>query len=618
MPLGLGFIVANAKSWEGGKLNAHYQFVPAWFTRPRQPLIDPDHPTVYLFSNYVWQHQRNLETSERIKEAAPRSLTIHGGPDTPKYERDVDTYLRVNPHVDVAVHGEGELTAAEALDALAPSLLAGEADLTALRDIPGLSYRDGDRIVHTGERDRITDLDIVPSPFLTGLFDVHADAQVNMAIVETNRGCPYGCTFCDWGSATQSRIRKFDMERVFAELEWCATHDVQQIFLADANFGIFERDVEIAEKVAELKREHGFPRLLSTNYAKNTTKHVRKIVQALADADILTQGLLSLQSMDADTLKAVRRSNIKVEKYDDLAREFRSARLPLFVDLMLGLPGATPASFAADLQGCIDREVTAKIYRTELLVNSPMNEAEYRDEHRIETVGPLSELVKTARTPEGAVKRSLVISTSSFSKDDYAEMLHLRRVFVVSENFGVLRHVARFVRQELGIAELDLYERLRLDARARPDRWPHLDFAFRVLPFVGTAPVSWRLFIDEVRGYLTGELGLADDVALDTVLRVQHALLPAADRTFPLTLELLHDFASWSNAIVDAKDQGIAEWTDQVPRLGELGPATFTVDDPNEVCRRGIGFRLDENGAAAWELDSPVGRAVSHEHLARA
>jgi hypothetical protein len=458
----------------------------------------------------------------------------------------------------------------------------------------------------------------VPSPFLTGLFDVHADAQVNMAIVETNRGCPYGCTFCDWGSATQSRIRKFDMERVFAELEWCATHDVQQIFLADANFGIFERDVEIAEKVAELKREHGFPRLLSTNYAKNTTKHVRKIVQALADADILTQGLLSLQSMDADTLKAVRRSNIKVEKYDDLAREFRSARLPLFVDLMLGLPGATPASFAADLQGCIDREVTAKIYRTELLVNSPMNEAEYRDEHRIETVGPLSELVKTARTPEGAVKRSLVISTSSFSKDDYAEMLHLRRVFVVSENFGVLRHVARFVRQELGIAELDLYERLRLDARARPDRWPHLDFAFRVLPFVGTAPVSWRLFIDEVRGYLTGELGLVDDVALDTVLRVQHALLPAADRTFPLTLELLHDFASWSNAIVDAKDQGIAEWTDQVPRLRELGPATFTVDDPNEVCRRGIGFRLDENGAAAWELDSPVGRAVSHEHLARA
>jgi hypothetical protein len=174
------------------------------------------------------------------------------------------------------------------------------------------------------------------------------------------------------------------------------------------------------------------------------------------------------------------------------------------------------------------------------------------------------------------------------------------------------------VRQERGVTEVDLYERLRVDARARPDRWPLLDFAFRVLPFVGTAPVSWRLFVDEVRAYLTSELGIADDSALETVLTVQHALLPAADRAFPLTIELDHDFASWSHAIVDAKDSGVAEWTGQVPRLVELGPATFTVDDPNEVCTRGIGFKLDDNGAAAWELESPVGRAVSHEHLARA
>jgi hypothetical protein len=617
MPLALGMIVAHAKAWAGGRLEEHYQFVPAWFTRLRQPLVDPEQPAIYLYSNYVWQHRRNLETSELIKSLAPSSINIHGGPDTPKYERDVETYLRGNPHVDIAVHGEGELTMAEALDALAPSLSAGRVDLSVLRDVPGLSFRLGDEVVHTGERDRITELDVVPSPFLMGLFDPHAEAVVNMAILETNRGCPYGCTFCDWGSATQSRIRKFDMDRVFAELEWCAINKVRQVFLADANFGIFERDVEIAEKVAELKVRHGYPRLLSTNYAKNTTKHVRKIVQSLADAGILTQGLLSLQSMDAETLKTVRRSNIKVEKYDDLAREFRSARLPLFVDLMLGLPGATPASFAADLQGCIDREVTAKIYPTELLVNSPMNEAAYREEHQIQTVAPLSELVKTAQSPDGAVKRSLVISTSSFSKDDYAEMLHLRRVFLISENFGVLRHVARFVRQEAGVAEVDLYQRLRVDARARPDRWPLLDFAFRVLPFVGTAPVSWRLFIDEVRNYLTTQVGIAEGSALETVLAVQHALLPAPDRAFPLSLELRHDFAAWAHAIVDSKDAGVADWTAAVPHLADLGPATFTVDDPNEVCTKGVGFKLDDNLHAAWELESPVGRAVSHEHLAR-
>ena len=246
-----------------------------------------------------------------------------------------------------------------------------------------------------------------------------------------------------------------------------------------------------------------------------------------------------------------------------------------------------------------------------------MNEPAYRDEHRIETVAPLDELVKTAHSPEGAVKRSLVISTSSYTKADYAEMLHLRRVFLISENFGVLRQVSRFVRQETGLTEVDLYERLRRDPRARPDRWPLLDFAFRVLPFLGTPPVSWRLFIDEVRTYLTTSLGMVADSAMETVLAVQHALLPASDRTFPQSLQLDHDLASWSNAIVESKDSGVVEWTSTVPRLVDLGPATFTVDDPNQVCTLGVGFKLDDNLHAAWELDSPLARAVSHEHLAR-
>ncbi|MCP6756405.1 hypothetical protein NL533_32760, partial [Klebsiella pneumoniae] len=69
-------------------------------------------------------------------------------------------------------------------------------------------------------------------------------------------------------------------------------------------------------------------------------------------------------------------------------------------------------------------------------------------------------------SPDGAVKRSLVISTSSYTREDYAEMLHLRRTFLISENFGVLRHVARFVRQETDLHEVELYQRLRRDALA--------------------------------------------------------------------------------------------------------------------------------------------------------
>ena len=47
-------------------------------------------------------------------------------------------------------------------------------------------------------------------------------------------------------------------------------------------------------------------------------------------------------------------------------------------------------------------------------------------------------------------------------------MERLRRVFLLYENFGVLRHVSRFVRQETGMREIDLYERMRRTSRRQP------------------------------------------------------------------------------------------------------------------------------------------------------
>ncbi len=75
-----------------------------------------------------------------MKERDPRHLTIHGGPDTPKYPRDVERWFRDHPHVDVAVHGEGEATFCELLDALG-TRPDGSFDLSGLAEVPGLSFR---------------------------------------------------------------------------------------------------------------------------------------------------------------------------------------------------------------------------------------------------------------------------------------------------------------------------------------------------------------------------------------------------------------------------------------------------------------------------------------------
>ena len=471
-PMAIGAVIAHARQHKGGVLEEAYAFRPDWYAsrRPAEDLVAD--AGVFLFSDYVWSHAQNLEVSERVKAASPASLTIHGGPDCPKQLPDTERYMAVNPHIDVIVHGEGEVTLAETLEAMAGRLGDGPPDLSVLADVPGLTYRDGDRIVRTADRDRIADLSVLASPLLTGLFDALGEARVSVVTLETNRGCPYGCTFCDWGSSTLSRIRKFELERVFAEIEWCGRNQIPNLWFADANFGIFERDVEIAEKVAEVKEKYGFPLVVGTNYAKNTAKHLKKIVATWVDAGMVGNGILSLQSTDPGVLATIERTNIKVEKYDALAQEFRRARLALFVDLMVGLPGSTTTSFRNDLQDCIDREIMAKIFQTTMLPNSPMNDPDYRTKHRIEVAEP-------REAGKGNPLTQLVVSSATFTREDMDEWLKLRRVFLVVENYGVLRHVSRYVRHETGQREIDFYVQMIEDVEAAPETWPHLSFLVR-------------------------------------------------------------------------------------------------------------------------------------------
>ncbi len=426
-PLSLGLLVAYAQELDGGRLKDRYDFLPMFLTDDRVLLQWTSEPGIFLFSNYIWNYERNLKLSALVKEANPESITIHGGPSTPKYAGDCEEFFGTNPHVDITVRGEGEATFAAILDALDPAYLT---DFSNLHDVAGISFRDPSGIVHTPDRPRIEDLDSIPSPYLLGLFEPFGQARL-AAVVESNRGCPYGCTFCDWGSATLSRIRKFDMDRVKAELEWFSRNQLLFVSLCDANFGILERDVEIAEHIAELKRKYGFPKTAALNYAKNTMKHLRPIIDTFASVGLNIEPTVAVQSMDETTLKIVRRSNIKTEKYDELADEFRRSGLRLATDVMMGLPGSTVDSFKSDLQKCTDRDVRARCNPTVLLPNSPMNEPSYREEHGI-----------VARPHE------VLKETKTYTREDFDEMERLRKAYYVFDSYAVLRHVAPFVRSE--------------------------------------------------------------------------------------------------------------------------------------------------------------------------
>lgn len=565
--LGLGLIMAYARTLDAGALNATYDLRKAQIDAA--PMLDElarrTRPAVFLFSDYMWSIEHNLVLSAAVKDLHPHGLTVHGGPHAPKYEGDAEAFFADNPHVDVLVRGEGEVTVAALLAALGGDLDPAQRE-ALLSEVEGITFRvptdAGYRLVRTDERARHADMADFPSPYLLGEFD-HIDIdRWRSATVESNRGCPYGCTYCDWGSATLSRIRQFPLDRVKAELEWLAARGISEIFLADANFGIFERDVEIARHIAALKTEYGAPAGVICSFAKNTTKHTTEIVRAWVGAGICSEGSVALQTVDEVTLRNVKRSNIRVERYDDLADEFRRLGLPIVTDLLMGLPGATVASFKTDLQRCIDRDVTPRMLETVVLPNSPMNEPGYRAEFQIVTD-----------------ESNVIVSSVSYTRDDFDEMLRLRLLFRSLEHYGLLRHLFRWLQHEHNLLAVELIHDIDRAISAEPAEYPLLTWVGRYFDLMTIPPGGWPPFYDEVVRLLEVRHGIVRDEEMDTVLAVQAFLMPTRRRSFPDSIQLNHDYVAWYQSTY-----AVASFGEPAPRLRSYGPSQLIVEDPAGVC----------------------------------
>ena len=232
-----------------------------------------------------------------------------------------------------------------------------------------------------------------------------------------------------------------------------------------------------------------------------------------------------------------------------------------------------------------------------------MNEPEYKKLHRIE-------IAKNGNLAEGNRFDQTVVATSTFTRDDYETMKVLRRDFLMFENFGVLRHVARYVRQETGVLEVDLYDHVSRTARAEPERvaGPRVRRR-RAEPAVMAPPVSWRLFVDEVHRLVVDQSAWPTTTPSPPRSTVQHALLPARTGASPPAVELAHDFPAWHADMLDAKARVGARLDRRGPRTcGRFGPGVLEVADPHHLGTQGMGYPLEQGWLDTWDLESPVAR----------
>ena len=191
-------------------------------------------------------------------------------------------------------------------------------------------------------------------------------------MIQTNRGCPFTCTFCADGHSSQSKVKLFSMDRVKEELEYIAEKidpKLQKtLFITDLNFGMLPRDIEIAELISNIykKSNYQFPTYIHATTGKNSKERVIEATEKLAGNLQLT---MAMQSTDENVLKNVRRSNIKIEDYTALIPTLKANKQTTYGEIILGLPGETLINHLKTIYDLMRMNVDAVVAHQLMMLN---------------------------------------------------------------------------------------------------------------------------------------------------------------------------------------------------------------------------------------------------------
>ncbi|HEY8983217.1 MAG TPA: KedN5 family methylcobalamin-dependent radical SAM C-methyltransferase [Streptomyces sp.] len=465
-------------------------------------------PDVLAFSVLGWNVRAFGCLAETYKQLHPHGRVVFGGTHvTGQAER----VFRLHPHVDVVVNGEGEITFRELVRAFADGT-------PRLDTVDGISFRTADgTLVTTKDRERIPDLDTIPSPFLTGAIDLLDDTgrfRYDVALIETNRGCPYKCAFCYWGGATGQRVRAFSRDRLRQELTLFARLGVHTVATCDANFGMLPADLDLTEDLIGIKNAYGFPRAFESSWAKNKSAVFHDIVRRMKDAGLRSSFTLALQSLAPDALSGMNRRNMKVNEWHDLASWLTAEGLECYAELIWGAPGETVDSFLRGYDELARHVSRIAVYPLLLLPNTEY--ADHRDRYGIVSLRGESddfEYVLAHDTMTYAENRAMRLFV--FWSKVIAEGGVLRHSWLPLRELAgwtqsrVLRHLADWVETSSDpvAATLAAAARSSVDARAEGETVARLfsdPAARRVLTTWWTTalgpclPAEHRPFLDEV------------------------------------------------------------------------------------------------------------------------
>lgn len=355
--------------------------------RIAQEIVDASQGADIAIGAYVWAEDLIQAVLKEVRRIGFRGRIILGGPQVSYSGAGLE---RIYPGVDAFVRGYAE----EALGHLVHSPTG--------TPLVGVHW--------AGQADRKlqaeVQLDALPSPWLEGDIPV---AKQRFIRWETQRGCPFRCSFCQHREAdARLKRRGLDEGRVAAEIDLFCSAGVEDIAVLDPIFNSTAHATEVLGRFAERR------------YAGRLSLQCRAemiddaFIEAASGLNVTLE--LGLQTIHADEGNAVKRKNEMVRVERALA-QIRAAGIDHEVSLIFGLPLQTLASFEASVEWCLNREVPViKAFPLLLLRGTPLEAEAAR--WGLETTGD-------------AMGR--VIASNSFDREDWHAMARISEALSATE-----------------------------------------------------------------------------------------------------------------------------------------------------------------------------------------
>ena len=413
-------------------------------------------PDILAFSCFMWNWNLNCDIAEIIKKRHPKCLIVFGGQHQPLADRN-EGFFQEYPYVDIVAHHEGE-------ESFYEILMENLNKNPNFKEIKGITINSNGTEYRTAGRPRVKDLENVPSPYLDGSFmELLKNNTQNLqfdANIESARGCPFSCAFCEIGERYYVKVRT-SYNKAKKEIEWLAQNQIEYVNDASSNFGMFhELDYDLAMYVKSIKEKFGYPHAYRVTWAKGKADKVLDIAKIFEDAAAQKGMTIALQSMNEGVLKAIKRKNIDGGKLREFIDMYEGENIASYVELIWGLPEETLETFVDGVCQIMEYGYHnyLDIHLMMLLPNAPIGSQQYIEKYGIktsETQPRFSHRHITDELVNDTVQ--FVTETNAMTSEEWIEGHQFRWAVIFGHYLGTLQFLARGMNKIYDVSLKEFY-----------------------------------------------------------------------------------------------------------------------------------------------------------------